>query len=343
MRKLLLFFLFSLSVSAQKIELIKLTQNIKDRSGMTKSLTLIDQRMDTIVGKASRKNEKIEVKFADGNLNKQISNWFDEDNKVKGKTDIVLILEELKVYDEQDPDQKNIYGKAKIKISSFIKRNGRYYFLDRFDSIIVSDPQRTSSVPGYLSDLISSILTQFINLSYTSPVSGLVIPESEIGRYDEYLRKSYKAFNNPILKDGVYKSFKSFYNQEPEPDHYVEKNKKGKVVRVKNKGELVSINEVFCYVEGGKGYLFTPVGFLEMEKDDKGFLVASSRAELIPKSRHEGVVIGAVAGGLVGAIIGSAIDSGSNPNKDAIYIGFASKTFCNVYLDSITGSYIFSK
>ena len=343
MRKILFFVLFSLLLSAQKVELIKLTQNIKDKRGMTKSLTLIDQRADKVVGKASRKNVEIEVKFADEDLKSQIVNWFEENNKAKGNTDIVLILEELKVYDEQDPDQKNIYGKAKIKISSFIKRNDRYYFLDRFDNIIVSDPQRTSSVPGYLADIISDILSQFINLSYSSPVSGLVVPENEIGNYNEYLNKNYKAFNNSELKEGVYKSFKSFYNQEPENDYHIEKNKKGKVVRVKYKEELVPINEIFCYVKAGKPFLYTPIGFLEMEKDDKGFLIASSRAELVLKNHTEGMMIGAVAGGVVGALIGAAIDSGSNSNRNVIYIGFASKTFCNVYLDSITGAYVFSK
>ena len=308
---------------------------------MTKSLTLMDYRTDKLVGIASRKNEYIEVKFADEDLNSQVKRWFEKDNKVKGNTDVVLILEELKVYDEQDPEQKNIYGKAKIKISSFIKRNERYYFLDRFDNIIVSDPQRISSVPGYLADQISNIIAQFINISYSSKVSGFVIPENEIENYNEYLNKNYKAFNNPELKDGVYNSFKSFYNQEPEADYYVEKNKKGKVVRVKHKEELIPTNEVFCYVEGGKAYLFTPVGFLEMEKDDKGFLIASSREELITKGNSGGMIIGAVAGGVVGALVGAAIDSESN--KRVINIGFASRTFCNVYLDSITGAYVFSK
>jgi hypothetical protein len=343
MKKILFFFLFSLFLSAQKVELIQLKRNIKDRRGMTKSLILIDQRTDKVVGSAFRKNEKIEVKFANEDLAAQITKWFEENNKVKGNTDIVLILEDLKVYDEQDPDQKNRYGKAKIKISSFIKRNDRYYFLDRFDNIIVSDPQRTSSVPGELADQISNILSQFINISYSSPVSDFVIPGKEISKYNEYLNKNYKAFNSPELKDGVYKSFKSFYNQEPEVDYYIEKNRKGKVVRIKHKEESVPLSESFCYVEGGKAYLFTPVGFLELEKDDKGFLIASSRAELLTKSHSEGMVVGAVAGGVVGALIGAAIDSGSNSNKETINLGFASRTFCNVYLDSITGSYVFSK
>lgn len=89
---MIFFFLFPLLMLGQKTEFIKLTQSIKDKRGMTKSLTLIDTRADKVIGKLLRKGEEVEMKFAnDDNLKGSIEKWFEENNEVKGNNDIVLI------------------------------------------------------------------------------------------------------------------------------------------------------------------------------------------------------------------------------------------------------------
>lgn len=45
MYKIFFFLIISICISAQKTEFIKLDQNIKDRKSLTKSLTLIDERI----------------------------------------------------------------------------------------------------------------------------------------------------------------------------------------------------------------------------------------------------------------------------------------------------------
>lgn len=342
MRKIILFFLFSVSLYAQEIETIDLQGNIKDKRGLIKSLTLIDNRPDKEVGKLTDKEDLVDVKFRNEDVKGHIENWFSEDNKEKGSTDIILMLEELKVYNEQDEGKKHAYGKAKIKISSFLKRNDRYYFINRYHNVIVSDPKRTANMPKYLANSISEIITEFIKASYTTTVLGQYIPEKEINNYNSYLIKNNIAYNASMLKDGVYKDFKSFSSQEPSFGYYTEKNKKGNVVRVKYKDEQVPLDQIFGYVEAGKAYRLTPVGFLEMGKDDKGFHIVASRTDLFAQTQTGGMFVGAIAGGVVGALIGAAIDSGKN--KGAIPgIGFRSTVLSNVYIDSLTGLYIFEK
>ncbi|MDH6251595.1 hypothetical protein M2347_001322 [Chryseobacterium sp. H1D6B] len=346
MKKLLLiaFSFIAIFSFSQVREVIELKQNIKDKKGLTKSLTLIDNRKDKEIGKVSYKSEPVEIQFADADLNVRIENWFSENNKAGGNNDIVLVLEELKVYDEQDEGQKSVFGKIKIKISSFIKRKDKYYFINRFDNVIVSDPKRTANVSKYLAQEVSNSITEFIKASYTNSVLSQYIPENEIGNYNSYLIKNNKSIYNSELRKGVYLDFKSFSTQEPAYGYYVEKNKKGRVVRIKNKNEQVgtSLSDAFCYVDEGKAYRYTPVGFLEMMKNDEGFYITASRTELFAETKTGGVIVGAVAGGLVGAAIGAAIDSGSN--KGAINgFGFKSSTMTDVYIDSLTGSYVFIK
>jgi len=344
MKKILPFILFSVFVSAQKVELIKLNQNIKDKNGRTKSLTLIDNRPDKTIGTIADKDEMAEIKFADENLKSHIENWFLNDNKKLGNTDIVIMLEELKVYDEQDRNKDFPYAKLKIKISSFLKRNDKYYFINRFDNVIVCNPKVTAHAQRFLAPRISDIISEFIKVSYSNTISGTFIPENEINNYNEYLSKNYKAFNNPELKDGVYINFKSFYNQEPNAGYSVEKNRKGKVVRLMQNDLQTSISEMYCYVEGGKGYKLTPVGFDGMKKDEKGFSIFSSRVNLFAENKGGGAMVGAIAGGVVGALIGAAIDSASSSNSGAMNgIGYKSTIESYVYIDSLTGGYIFTK
>ncbi|GAB0154803.1 hypothetical protein CHRYSEOSP005_00630 [Chryseobacterium sp. Alg-005] len=342
MKKIILFFLFSISILGQKTETIDLKGNIKDKKGMVKSLTMIDNRPDKKIGQLTFKDNMVNVHFNDEDLKSHIEKWFSENNKEKGSTDIVLMLEDLKVYDELDNGQKRAFGKAKIKISSFLKRNDKYYFINRYDNVIVSDPLRTANMPKYLANSISEIITEIIKASFTASVSGQYIPENEINNYNAYLIKNNTAYNASVLKDGVYKDFKSFSMQEPAFGYYTEKNRKGDVVRVKYKDEQIPLDQIFGYVEAGKAFRLTPVGFLEMSKDDKGFYIVASRTDLFAQTQTGGMFVGAIAGGVVGALIGAAVDSGKN--KGAIpAIGFRSTTLSNVYVDSLTGLYIFEK
>ncbi len=339
---MILFFLFSVSLSAQKVETIEFKDNIRDKKAFTKSLTLIDGRKDKEIGKISNKKGEAEIRLPDEDLKNLIENWFAEDNKTKGNKDIVLYLEELKVYDEQAQNDKEKYSKARIKISSFLKRNDNYYFVNRFDNVIVCDPKRTSTASKYLSLTIAEIMTAFIKDSYEHSVLSQYIPEKDIASYESYLDKNNKSLTEK-LKDGVYLNFKNFTEQKPSEGYHFEKNRKGIVTRIKNKEDLaISINETFSYVDGGVAYISTPTGFKEMKKDEKGYYIIASRTQLFTEKSGNGVLIGAVAGGLVGAAIGAAIDSGSHKTA-ASGRGFKSPTMGKVYIDSLTGSFSFQQ
>lgn len=341
MKKIFFFFLLSVALSAQKTEIIELNQSIKDKKGLTKSLTLIDNRTDTTIGTISGKKETVEIKFDHKDLKNHFENWFSEDNTIKGNNDITLILEELKVYNEQDPGQKEAFGKAKIKISSFLKRKDKYYFINRYENVIVSDPKKIGNEPKFLAQQISTVFSECIKDSYSNVVSGMMIPENELGNYSAYLNKNYKAFNESQLVEGVYKNFKSFYDQKPEPDYYIVKNKKGKLVSVKYKDFSVPLGEVFCYVDSGKAYRAIPSGFVEMTKGIKGFYIISSRAQLSVQKMTGGMMVGALAGGVVGALVGGALDPGTS--HTATITGAKTGTSSKVYLDSLTGAYVFEK
>ncbi len=334
MKKFVIFLFLSLSVAAaaQKTELIKLNQNIKDKFSRTKSLTVIDNRQDKNIGTVTYKGEPVDIKFSGSDLKNEVENWFAEDNKARGNNDIVLLLEEIKVNEFKETG----LAKAKVRISSFINRNGKYYFINRYNNTLDFNPKVTPNVPRTISIALSTILSTLINDSYSHIAFSIPIAGSELDHYETIVSKNIKYLNVPELTPGVYTDFRSFYLQKPKEGYYTDKNKKGKVTGVKNAEHLtVSGEEIFGYVEDGKAYRLTPVGFLEMQKDDKGYYVVSSRLELFPPQNNSGMMIGAMAGGMVGALIGAAIDSSGSAKRRP------DTELSNVYIDPLTGEYSF--
>ncbi|WP_419489173.1 hypothetical protein [Chryseobacterium bernardetii] len=337
MKKVFFFLMIAVSLSAQKTEVVELKQNIKDRKGNTKAITVIDNRADKEIGNIPFRKETFTLKFANDDLKSYIEDWFSKDNKAKGNNDIVLMLEDLKAYNE-NPEEKTSMTKIKFKFSSFIKRNDKYYFLNRTQNVITSD----SNFPKYIASQISNVVTGIIKESYVSVPLRSAMSEEDLTNYEKYVTGNSPLFGGTELKDGVYKDFRSFYEQKPEPNYVTDKNKKGRVTHIKDinadvNNEIIGNEEVFGYIENGKAYRSTPAGYLEMIRDEKGFYVVATKAELFPANNGNGEMIGAMAGGMIGALIGAAIDSGSNRRGKNV----DTSDIPNVYMDSLTGKYIF--
>lgn len=329
--------MIAVSLSAQKTEVVELKQSIKDRKGNTKAITVIDNRADKEIGNIPFRKETLTLKFANDDLKSYIEDWFSKDNKAKGNNDIVLMLEDLKAYNE-NPKEKTSMTKIKFKFSSFIKRNDKYYFLNRTQNVITSD----SNFPKYIASQISNVVTGIIKESYVSVPLRSAMSEEDLTNYEKYVTGNSPLFGGTELKDGVYKDFRSFYEQKPEPNYVTDKNKKGRVTHIKDinadvNNEIIGNEEVFGYIENGKAYRSTPAGYLEMIRDEKGFYVVATKAELFPANNGNGEMIGAMAGGMIGALIGAAIDSGSNRRGKNV----DTSDIPNVYMDSLTGKYIF--
>ncbi len=336
-------FIFSL-IFAQEVEVIKLNKNIKDKKGLIKSLTVIDNRTDKNIGTITDEKKSVSLKFENEDLKSYIENWFKADNKDTGNTDITLMVEDIKAYQEQDALTNQPIPKLRVRISSFLKRNDKYYFINRFDNIAVVNENKAAFSQKYFADQISNLFTNFIKSSYKEQVSSNIIPENQINSYDAYLLKNNLAMSTTVLKDGVYRTVKNFTMQVPDTDFIIEKNKKGEVKRFMYKDERVHEELVFCYVENGKAYRFIPGGFVEMFKDDNGYYFMASRKQLFEENVN-GAMIGAMTGGAIGALIGGLADAASTTSNSVrmTAFGFPNKTESKVYLDFLTGRYIFTQ
>lgn len=326
--------MFSVLIFAQKTQSIQLTQNIKDKDKAAKSLTIIDHRDQKNIGPVSHQGQPFEIQFKDNQIEKAIQDWFFSDNKKSGNTDFVVVVEDLKAYDELK--EKSTVGKLHVKLSSFVKKDDKYYFVHRISENYSFLPKYDTHIPRMAATKIAMVLSKFINETYSISPNDFAMSNNELIKYEEINLKQIKSLNNDVLSDGVYVDFKSFANQKPNKAYSVYKNKKGFVTGFMNAKELPVGNgtKFYGYVENGIPYRQTPIGFLEMERDDKGFYIISSKNELFPEGGSENVLLGAVAGGVVGGVIVAVIESSKKRDPNAPGMG-------KVYLDSLTGAYIF--
>jgi len=336
MKKLILFLLFSPFIFAQKIQLVELSQSIKDKNKIAKSLTIIDYREDKAIGNVSHRKELMELKFEDENLSNLIQKWFSEDNKSVGSTDFIIIIDELKAHDEQK--EKSVIGKLKIKMATFVKRNDKYYFIKRVNNSYQYEPKNHAYIPKAIASRISEEMSSLIKDSYSQPVTQYVITENELPNYEKVILGKIKALNSEILIDGVYTDYKSFFKQEINKDYSLKKNKDGKLTGVSNKNNYDTFStDVFAIVDNGIAYRSTPLRLIEMQRDENGFFLMSSKEELYPQNTSTLTITGAAMGGVIGGVIGAVIDSSARKNnikRAGLY---------RINIDSLTGDYIFSE
>ncbi|MBC7557273.1 MAG: hypothetical protein H7195_09970, partial [Chryseobacterium sp.] len=155
--------------------------------------------------------------------------------------------------------------------------------------------------------------------------------------YNEILKQKYAAFTNVQLKDGVYLDYVSFFEQKPVEYYQLVKNN-GEVIRaVDAKDDRIPARKFFCYVENGKAYKNTAIGFLALNKDEKGYFVQSNLGILSPEEIKISVFY-VLAGGIVGGVVGGVVEG---IRADVKLQKAMKEEKYNIYVDFLNGEYIF--
>ncbi|GEN75578.1 hypothetical protein [Chryseobacterium hagamense] len=329
MKKIVAFLLLSAFLSAQKTELINLSRPPKDNKNFIKTFTVIDQRSDKNIGTLIDHNKEATIAFEHDAV-KDLQDWVGQSTEMKGKNDLVLLFEDLKISDEQK--EKSTVGKLQFRASTFIKKADGYHFLYRKDTVTTVSSRVNPFVAQNLARKFTMILTDFLKDSYSREPWEQGVSEQDLPRYDDVLKDKLDILKADQLKDGVYKDYHSFFNHRPEPGFVLETNNKGIVTKAVNGEDKTAIRRFYAFVQNGVAFKIIPVGYTEILKSDRGLFIEVKKAELFPESSN-GVMIGAMAGGLIGGVIGAAIDAGAQSRRDRI-------PEKEVYLDPLTGQYI---
>ena len=345
MKKILQIILIFVSVIsfAQAQEIIKARGNLSNPKGnIYKSLEVIDQREDKKIGEMpfGDAKEMKEIVFPT-TVNDFLSQWYTDSNHKGGKREMVLVLKRLKTSIGETVG-KETEGDVEFSAQTFLKEGDNYKFLYKKDTVYSFKSKNISDV---IVKNIPVIFAMFMKKTYTmKPIENSVMIDA-LTDYESYVKTNSGAYKNAQLKDGIYLNHTSFMNQIPEPGNYVfEKNDKGTVLRAvkeeNGKKDKISANEMFAYVENGKAYKKTYSGFLELNKNERGFYLISNRGYILPV-QHSAVFVsvGGANGGMYGGVAVGLVgifERGFRQNKAR-----KGETFA-IYIDPLTGEYDFS-
>lgn len=334
MKKILFFLSFSAIFSAQKTETIKLSKSIKDKNNSVKTFTVIDQRPNKEIGSVMYHKDQVNVVF-EHSADKDINDWFYEDNPVRGKDDFVLLLENIEI--SEDKKEKSSMGKLALKASTFIKKEDGYHFVYRKDTAATVSSRITPYLAQSLSKKVTLILADLINNSYRKTPWEYSISENELKDYETLLKANLDILKTDSLKDGIYKSYYSFFTHNPEPGFALEINNKGVVTSAVKGKDRISIRNCYAFVYHGVAYKVIPVGYVEIFRDESGLFIEVKKEELFPENSSNVFIMGGGVAGLIGSVIGniaiSAIDASAAKKRSAM-------AGTEVSLDPLTGHYI---
>ncbi|WP_029295975.1 hypothetical protein [Chryseobacterium hispalense] len=331
---LLILLIISTLCVAQKTETIDLSKSIKDRSNSVKTFTVIDQRVSKEIGSVMYHKDQVNIAF-ENSADKDLQDWFYKENKERGNNDFVLLLENIEI--TEDKKEKSSIGKLKLTASTFIKKEDGYHFVYRKDTAATVSSRVTPYLAQSLSKKVTLILADLIKTSYQKTPWEYGLSESELKDYASLLKEKLEILKTESLKDGIYKSYYSFFTHNPEPGFVIETNKKGVVTTAVKGDKKISVMNCYAFVYNGVPYKIIPVGYVEIFRDEEGLFIEVKKEELFPENSSGVVVIGGGVAGLIGTIVGtiavSAIDANAAKKRNAM-------AGTEVSLDPLTGHYI---
>lgn len=334
MKKLLLavcIFIAAFSFSQVK-EAIKFKGNISNYNGnIYKSLTVLDQREDKMIGIIPFGNQKEmrEVVFPT-NPGNDLGMWYTKSNYEGGRSELVLVLKKLKLSTGETID-KNTEGTIDFSAQTFLKDGDKYRFIYKKDTVFAFNHKEVSEL---MIKNIPTIFSIFIKKTYSLSPIGSEVTLNELADYESYTKSNYEVFKNEQLKDGIYLDYISFFTQNPQQGYTFERNDKGemtKAIKEENgKKNKISASKMFVYVENGKAYKKTMSGFMELNRNEKGFYLLTNRGYLFPAQYNSTYGMFGLIGGIAGAI-----DQSSKQKK------MKKEDIVEVYIDPLTGEYDF--
>lgn len=327
----------SISLNAQKKEIINLSKSIKDSEKTYRTFTVKDQRVSPEIGSVQFHKDQVSVVF-EKDASTDINDWFTKFNKSGAGEELVLVLEKINITEEKK--DKHQIGKLDFRASTFIKKEDGYHFLHRKDTAATVSSRDTPYMAQSLAKKFTLICADLFKDSYRTTPWEFSLSETELSNYEVLLTDKLDILKTENLKDGVYKDYYSFFTHNPEPGYTIETNSKGVATKAVKGETKKPIRNFYAFVHNGVPFKVIPVGYVEIFRDDQGLFIQAKKEELFPESNSSFIMIGGGMAGLIGSVVANvaivAIDASSAKKRKAM-------AGTEVSIDPMTGNYIFNE
>lgn len=277
----LIAFCTSFMVSSQKRTedfTISLATQKADKS-YYKTIKVIDDRMDTTsvgIVQQGALNAKARVIFTSP-LSHQFQSVLNSiNNENAGNGSLVLYLKQL--YFAEISKAFTEFGYCYFQAFLFAENeDGTYSLLEKTDTVV---NHKASDVTKEILRKGSEMLVQFIAKNVSRKAETTVkYTFDQIKQFDETDKQSITLYNSPQLKDGVYKDYFSFKNQQPQKEITNVKfyGSMPKIVRiyetVHGKEQEIKKDDIYAIIYKGEPYIYLPIEnlFNKAEKRDNDY------------------------------------------------------------------------
>jgi len=241
-------------------------------------------------------------------MDEQFQDLFHSLTETKGEKDLFLLLRQFNFAEVSSATSEK--GYCHIRAVLFTKAGDRFQKLDAIDTVVVV---KSLDVTRSLLRQGSKTFTDFIagNLN-KEPDVDVSYSSQEVVNFDIIEKQKLPLYITTDYKSGIYKSFKSFIEQQPDEQNFsVEfyKNQKPKAVKLnRGKVEKLTAKEFYAFVYEGVPYISSGSAYYPLTKRDNDFYfiskasVAPNTTEVMLASAFFGVL-----GGLIASTPGSAL------------------------------------
>ncbi|WBV54839.1 hypothetical protein PFY10_11335 [Chryseobacterium daecheongense] len=294
---------FSISFPDQKLE-----------KSYYKTIKLIDIRTDTTsLGIVQKGAFNAKAKVVPGvSLANQFQNLLNHINgsNVEDGT-IVMYLKQL--YFAEVTGAFSEHGYCYFQAFLFAKNDdGTYSYLDKIDSVIDhSSMDVTKATMKKGSEMVSNFISKNISKKTTATDHYTL---EDVKNFDAIEKQKLSLYSSDQLKEGLYKDYNSFKNQEPEKQIANAKfyGKSPKIIKVyetiDTKEKEIKKNDYYALVYQGSPYIYVPMenAFSKAEKKDGDFYFTG---KVKGSAKMGDVVTASIFFGIVGGLIASSSSS----------------------------------
>jgi len=239
-------------------------------------------------------------------LNVQLSQVMDAlVDSSAGAGELFLLLRQLNLAEVTGAFSEK--GYCHFRAILFAKSDEKFQKLASVDTvIIVKSMDVTNGLLRQASKALTDILTENLR---EKPADSSVYTSDQVIRFDRIEKETLPLYTTATYKDGVYKTFEAFANQQPDENTFsVEFDKASRPSQIKcanKEGKLskISSKELYAFVHNGQPYIATEFGYYPLLKTEDDFYF-TGKAKVNAKSGD--VVMASVFFGVIGGLIASA-------------------------------------
>lgn len=145
-------------------------------------------------------NDQVNMVFGN-DAEKDLKDWFYSDNPVRGNDELVLLIENIKL--SEDKYEKYSLGKLEIHASTFLKKNDKYHFLYKKDTVTTVSSRVTPYLAQSLAKILSITFSELLKGSYETISWEIPVNREELPKYAFILKDRLEILKTEGLKDGV--------------------------------------------------------------------------------------------------------------------------------------------